>query len=223
MLTTTLSLLTTLITLLFKIMKNLDDELRDLSPLLRDLKRQDDGLRAPEGYFDDFEAQMSGKLAAIGGGKPWPEQQTIQPYNLVGKVVARLTWSRTTELVQRTTKLRRQALPALAAGLALVAAAVWFFRSPSIVHQAPMLAQVTMPELSEEDIESYVLENVHEFDTEQLASLPAVETSDAAPEPTIAKPSQKRSKRQQALDNLRPEDVNNMLDGLSDEDLEKLL
>jgi len=208
-------------------MDNLDDELRDLAPLLRDLKRQGEGLRTPDGYFDDLEARVFGRLDAH-EPQLFASPPAHQPYNLVGKVVARVSWPVTTRLVQRAMPLRRRIIPALtaiAAGLALITAAVWFFRSPAVMQQAPLLAQVTMPELSEHDIESYVLENVHEFEAAELASLPPVEVDDqvAPEEETVPKPPQHRSKRQQALDNLRPEDLDNMLDGLSDEDLEKLL
>ncbi|MCY7329943.1 MAG: hypothetical protein LH618_15420 [Saprospiraceae bacterium] len=208
-------------------MDNLDDELRDLSPLLRDLKRQGEGLRTPDGYFDDLEARVFGRLD-VHEPQIFASQPAYQPYNLVGKVVARVSWPVATRLVQRAMPLRRRIVPALtamAAGLALITAAVWFFRSPAVVQLAPMLAQVTMPELSEDDIESYVLENVHEFDAAELATLPPVEVDDevAPEEKTAPKTPQHRSKRQQALDDLRPEDLDNVLDGLSDEDLEKLL
>ncbi len=208
-------------------MENLDDELRDLSPLLRDLKRRGDGMRIPKGYFDDFEAKVFGRLEAH-EPQTFASQPAHQPYNLLGKMVARVSWPVATQMVQRVLPLRRRAVPALmsmAAGLALITAAVWFFRSPAVVQTAPMLAQVTMPELSEDDIENYVLENVQEFEAVELASLPPAELGDEATpaEETVPKTPQHRSKRQQALDELRPEDLENALEGMSDEDLEKLM
>ncbi len=208
-------------------MKNLDDELRDLSPLLRDLKRKGDGLRLPEGYFDHLEAQVFERLDTLGDRQPWiPTEQPIQqPYNLLGRFLTRQPWVMTNPTVHRAVRAYirpwPRALPALAAGLALVAAAVWFFRP--VAHQAPLLAQVTMPDLSEDDIETYVLENVHDFDAEQLATLTPVAIDDAATEEAVPPKTPPRSKRQQALDDLRPEDLDDLLDGLNDEDLEKLL
>ncbi|MEO6037824.1 MAG: hypothetical protein ABIQ93_05370 [Saprospiraceae bacterium] len=186
-------------------MENLDDELRDISPLLRDLKRPGDGLRTPEGYFDDLEDQVFGRLEAMGSRRPAPGWQATRG----GQWIHRL--------------LRPRVLTAIAAGLALLVAAFWFFKSRSVLEQSSTLAQVTLPELSEEDIETYVLENVYEFDTEQLAALPPAESADPGIEPPAPNPAQHRSKRQQALDDLHPEDLDNLLNELSDEDLEKLL
>ncbi len=210
-------------------MENLDDELHDISPLLRGLKRQGDGLSTPEGYFDNMEAQVFGRLGALVDHQPWSTNSKVphQPHNLLGKLIVRQPWLLTSPTVHRSIRLSirlwPRALTTLAAGLALMGAAVWFFHAASAAHQSPLLAQVTMPDLSEDEIETYVLENVHEFDTEQLAALPSVEADDITPEVTTPKPSPYRSKRQQALDDLRPEDLDNLLDGLSDEDLEKLL
>lgn len=209
-------------------MEDLDDELRDLSPLLRDLKRQGDGLRTPEGYFDDLEAQVFGRLDALGDRRPqlFPHQPAHQPHNLLGKMIARRAWPNTNQIiVYQTARRWRRSLAALAAGLALVAAAAWFFRAIPVAQPSASLAQATMPDLSEDDIENYVLENVHEFDAEQLAALPSVESDDAASETIPATPnsSPQRSKRQQALDDLQPEDLDKLLEELSDEELEKLL
>ena len=183
-------------------MENLDDELKDFS-LLRDLKRQGDGFHTPENYFDHLDDQIFGHLEAMGARRP-TELQAKRGGQWLRK------------------RMQPRLLTALAAGLAVIAVAVWFFKPQPTLNQ-PTLAQVNVPDLSEEDIETYVLENVHEFDTEQLASLPPVETVEQIPEPTTIKPNPHRTKRQQALDNLHPEDLDNLLNDLSDEDLEKLL
>lgn len=184
-------------------MEYLDDELRENAPWLRDMKRQGDGLRTPEGYFDDLEAQVSARLDTLGARRQAPMRAVPGGH-----------WTR---------RLNLRVLTALAAGIALAAAAFWFFKAPSIADQPAALAEVRMPDLSEEDIEMYVLENVHEFDAEQLAALPAVAATDQIPERVAPNPAQHRSKRQQALDDLHPEDLDHLLDELSAEELESLL
>ena len=187
-------------------MENPDDELREQAPLLHELKAQGDGFRMPDGYFDELEGKIFSRLDMMEARRPALSAWGIQRG---GQWFHRL--------------LQPRVLTALAAGLALIAAAIWFFKPQPLQEQEAALAQVSMPELSEEDIETYVFENVHEFDTEQLASLPANESVDQLPEPPAEKPGQNRSKRQQALDDLHPEDLDNLLNDLSDEDLEKLL
>ena len=186
-------------------MENTDDELRKISPFLRDLKARGDGFTAPPGYFDALENQVFDRLEQLEPRQPLTGWQTT----LGGRL--------------RHWLLQTRTLTALAAGLALIAAAVWFFKPKVVVEQQSALAQVSMPELSEAEIESYVLENVREFDTEQLAALPPVVVVDHTPEIAPTNPAPHRTKRQQALDNLHPEDLENLLNDLSDEDLEKLL
>ncbi len=183
-------------------MEYLDDELRENAPWLRDLKRQGDGLRRPEGYFDDLEAQVFTRLDTMGARRTAP-MQTVPGGH----------WAR---------RRRLRVLSALAAGIALAAAAFWFFKAPSVAGQ-PAIAEVQLPDLSEEDIETYVLENVQEFDAAQLAALPAIAVTDQGPERAAPDPAAHRSKRQQALDDLDPEDLDHLLDELSNEDLESLL
>ena len=185
-------------------MEHLDDELREISPLLRDLKRQGDGLRTPEGYFDNLENQVFGRLDTMDARRTPPLHTLAGGHRTRGFLHPRI-------------------LTAIAAGIALAAAAFWFFKAPSIADQPAALAEVRMPDLSEEDIEMYVLENVQEFEAEQLAALPAVAFTDQAPERVLPDPAQHRSKRQQALDDLDPEDLDHLLDELSDQDLESLL
>ncbi len=182
-------------------MENIEDELREISPLLRDLKRQGDGLRTPEGYFDDLDARVMARIDALGARRL--------------AVIKGGQWFRRL--------LQPRMLTAIAAGLALIAVAIWFVKPQTISDQPAAIAQVNMPDLSEEDIETYVLENVHEFEPDQLAALPPVESADPGPETAPPNPAQHRSKRQQTLDNLQPEDLDNLLNELSDEELEQLL
>ncbi len=81
---------------------------------------------------------------------------------------------------------------------------------------APVAAQ----QLSEEEmIEAYVLENIRDFDVNQLATY-APENE----EETVAKPDQdKNIKQRHPLDGLSPEEVDMLLREMSDEELESLL
>lgn len=102
---------------------------------------------------------------------------------------------------------------AAAAAIALAIAAVWFFSpSPSIV---PGVAAV---ELSEEEIESYVLENVQDFEADQLATLPEEELNEYQT-PQLQQP----PKAEDLLDNIAPEDVEKILNEMTDEELEDIL
>lgn len=173
----------------------LQDELKDLSPFLYEqkLKQQEpggDGFRLPPGYFDAVEEAVFARLEASGARHVVLEKRGI---------VRGLFQSRV--------------MLAAAAMIVLVLAALWFFRPAPAV--APAAA-----ELSEEDIEAYVLENIRDFDTDQLASLSPVESTATEEEHTG---SSKPKTDKPSLDDLSPEDVENVLRDMSEEELQELL
>jgi hypothetical protein len=100
--------------------------------------------------------------------------------------------------------------------LAMILAAVWFFRVPEPVAQETPMASY---ELTEDDLEAYVLENVHEFDTEQLASLSTVEMEPLNEAANPETPVKKRS----TPETLHPDDLDEILDEMTDEELEQIL
>jgi hypothetical protein len=179
-----------------------DDELKALSPLLRDQKRKGDGLQLPPGYFDRMEAEILNKT--------------------VGKAAGRNTARSVAPPLQARTRnlwVRRTATAA-AAALALLLTAWWFFKPQTAPVQAEALAVSTQTP-SDEEIEVYVLENLQDFETEQLAILQPASGFGAVPplqdETTAPKPDE-ASKSE-----LKPEDLERLLDDMSDEELEEIL
>ncbi len=175
-----------------------NDELGELPPLLRDLRRQDDGFRVPEGYFEAIEDSVFERLERSGSGqKPWEIRR--------GGRLSRL--------------MPMQTAAAIAATLALVLAAWWFFRpDPGTVPEQGTLAA----ELTEAEIESYVLENIRDFDADLLADLPPAEMTAPAPESPTPVPETK-TRPGDPLDDLSEEELELLLKEMSDEELEDLL
>jgi hypothetical protein len=171
---------------------SLDDELNKLSPWLREQRRKGDGFRLPDDYFEGLEARVFERIdAGAAHGRP------------------------TLRVVKKNAGLaiRPRTALALAAALSLVLAAVWFFRQPT-----ETLAPIASVELTDEEIEAYVLSNVHDFEADQLASLPPDESLESnAPSEQMPK------KPKHLLDDLKPEDVDALLNDMTEEELEELL
>lgn len=171
---------------------SLDDELKNISPWLRDMKRPDDGFQLPEGYFDALEDRVMARLEAE-GLRQVPALQAVRGGQ----------WWRQPRMMW-----------AAAAVSCAVLAAVWLLRPQ------PQVA-VAAADLSAEELEEYVLENVHEFEVEQLASITKEYGSEAS-EPRI-EPTDNQQKMPSAGDEFSPEDVDKLLDDMSDEELESIL
>lgn len=169
----------------------------DLPPFLRDLKEKKDGFKVPEGYFEDMEQSVFARLKASGDLDQPKLKVTKRP-----KMYAAF--------------IRPQAALAYAAVLALVLTAIWFFRPPSPAVQAPVLATV---ELTEDELESYLLENAQEFEPEQLASLNPTEMEAVEEDTPSETPNQKRP----AAEDIHPDDLDHILDEMTDEELEQIL
>jgi hypothetical protein len=172
---------------------SLDDERSELSPWLREQREKGDGFRLPDGYFEGLEARVFERIDA-GAAHHRPALRVV-------KKNAGLA-------------IRPRAALALAAALSLVLAAVWFFRS----QPTEVLAPIASVELTDEEIEAYVLSNVHDFEAQQLASLP----TDESFEPD-APTEQSPRKARHPLDDLKPEDVDALLNDMTEEELEDLL
>lgn len=178
--------------------ESLDDELRGLSPLLRELKRGDDGAKVPPGYFDTFESDLFEKIEQRGIRRQTPMQATG------GRV-------------HRSVFMNVRMWAAIAATLTLLLTAWWFFR-PGNAASDISSGQIAR-QLSDEEVENYVLENIQEFEAEQLAVLPDNEQLPVTNQP----PSLKPNKRKAAVPEIAPEDLDNVLKDMSDEELEQLL
>jgi len=171
---------------------SLDDELKGISPWLRDMKQPDDGFRVPEGYFDSLEERVFARLEAE-GLRQVPTMQVVRGGQWYQQP---RTWL------------------AAAAAVCAVLAAVWLLRPQPQV-------EVASADFSAEELEDYVLSNVHEFDLEQLASIPKEDLSEAA-EPPV-QPADNQGKKGIPGDEFTPEDVEKLLNDMSDEELESIL
>lgn len=171
---------------------SLDDELKDISPWLRDMKRPDDGFRVPERYFDTLEERVLARLEAEG------LRQAPAMYAVRGG-----KWYR-----------QPRTLLAAAAAVCAVFTAVWLLRPEPQV-------EVASADISAEELEAYVLNNVHEFDLDQLAAIPKEDWSETADPP--AQPTDNQEKKAIPGNEFTPEDVEKLLDDMSDEELESIL
>ncbi len=171
----------------------MDDELKNIAPELAKLRPQKEAFKLPDGYFETVEARVMGRIGAAG-------LQGQAPLKLAKKPA------------------RRIALPhyimAAAAAVALVLAAVWFFNTAP----APPDSTASV-ELSEEDIEAYLLENVQYLELDQLAMLPGAAENEYQP-PVYQ---EKTSPKNAVPDEITPEDVEHLLNDMTEEELEEIL
>jgi hypothetical protein len=177
--------------------ENLNDELGDLSPLLRDLRERPGGFNVPAGYFDQFETSVYQRLDAKG-----VERHGIQLSP--GKSLKAILF-------------RPRTMMAIAACLTLTLSAWWFF-SPQSATSAPAVAST---ELTDEDLEGYMIDHIHEFDAEQLASLPDADVAEVDETPAPAASQHPQTKTTPG--ELSPDDIEDLLKDMSDDELEQLL
>lgn len=181
----------------FLIMKHKHKTDEDIPDFLQQLKEKGDGFSLPESYFEDMEDAVFARLKAS-GDLDRPKISVAKRQGLFPLFI------------------RPRTAMALAAALALILAAVWFFRQADAGLEETQIASV---ELTEDDIESYVLDNVHEFDPEQLAALTTEEASESTLENVPA--TTKQSNR--SVEELHPDDLDQILDEMTDEELEQIL
>lgn len=188
--------------------ESLDDELQGLSPWLRDLKKSEPGLQVPADYFDTLEARVFTQIEAT-GGREIPVMQAMRG----GKL-------------QRLLRAPKVGVAA-AAAIVLTVGSLWFLRAPDTVTPGEIAANapiVARPELSDEEIEAYLLQNVQDFEPEQLASIPLLAAELPETEKPAAVPLPKTTKKHhELLNDVSPEDLEKALNGLSDEELQRML
>jgi len=181
-------------------MKNkaqLDEELKGLSPFLQDLKKQSDGRKTPAGYFDQVEDSVYKKIAESGAKRPG----ALPKSNAKGLFAS---------------YIKPRNLMTIAAALVVLFSAFWFLKPTPVVEPA----QVVAVDLSEKELEDYMLEHIHDFDSEQLATLPDADFS-ANTHPNAGETNENAKKYHEQ--DLKPEDISPVLDEMSDEELEELL
>ncbi|MBL7825237.1 MAG: hypothetical protein JNJ57_01310 [Saprospiraceae bacterium] len=164
-----------------------------LPPLLNELKNKEDGFHVPDHYFETFENRLFERLEQSGIERP----QELQSFKV------------------KTNKISRYfPVMAIAAAFTVLIAAFWFFQSNVL----PTDNEIASTELTEDEIESYVLDNLHDFETEQLAMLPSEEELDIVP------PSHAPSTSPDSIEDIiAPEDVESILNDMTEEELEEIL
>lgn len=169
---------------------SVQEELSQLAPWLRDVRQAaaHDGFQVPEGYWEGLEDRVMARIHA----------EVASPAPVLTARPGGRWW-------------RARPLWAAAAAVTAVAAALWLLRP------APP-ASVAAVDLSEEEVAAYVVENVQEFDVEQLATLPHSDWAETDLTPQNLPPASPTSE-----ETLHPEDVELLLRDMSEEELESIL
>ncbi len=176
--------------------ESLEEELKALSPLLREQKRRPTDMQVPPGYFEHFEDAVFSRMEAEGATRP---ALTAHPGGLLRHMPKPRMW-------------------AAAAAVVAIAATSWWMLRPGT--NAPIPTETYAETLTEEEIEAYVLENITEFDSEQLA---AVEPMPAQELPEATSGSYPDDNAAKAVDDISPEEMENLIQQMSEEELESLL
>jgi hypothetical protein len=177
--------------------ESLEEELKALSPLLREQKRRPTDMQVPPGYFDHFEDALFSRIESEGAARP---TLTARPGGLLRNILKPRMW-------------------AAAAAVVAIAATSWWMLRPET--SAPIPNQAYAETLTEEEIESYVLDNITEFDSEQLAAVEPMPTQELPEAATPATRSEENAAK--ALDDISPEEMENLIQHMSEEELESLL
>ena len=184
----------------------LHDELNEHAPFLNDLRKKEDGLRVPEGYFDGLEDDVFRQLDAIGARR--------KPASFSKTKETRSWWQWLQSLWQPRTAL------AVAGVLAVAIAGWWYFSSDADQYTGQHLVAAT---ISAEDAEAYLFDNVLEFEPNQIAMiLPEDEWPPISLEPLNATTPQDATSPKHDLQ-ISTEDLEDLLRDMTDEELEELL
>ena len=172
----------------------MDDEIKKSSAWLNELRQQDDGFKLPDGYFNSLEDRVFSRIEAAG------IQRKVQAPKLK-------------KHAKRFALL--QILMAAAAVFTLVLAAVWFIKPSGSLTQP--LASV---ELGDEEIETYLLEHVQDFEIDQLAMLPELSENEFQAPPSTNPPPPKKTIEPYEIS---PDDLDNILNDMTEEELEEII
>lgn len=177
-----------------------EEELRELSPFLQELKRKGDGMKLPDQYFEAMESQVMARLSA---------EASVPGMRIVKKPALRRLF-------------RQPWLMAVAAGFAgTLLTAWWFVQSGSEAAAPAPSAAFIAQQLSDEDLEAYLLDNIADFDSEQLAVLTPNELPEQSAEKNNETPGRKQAKP--SIHDLKEAEMDMLLKDMSDEELEELL
>ncbi len=185
-------------------MKN-SDELRDElenSPFLKKMKAQPgEGFKVPRHYFKHLPDEVWKQV------KPAPSPVTSRP-----------SWLENLELFIQGLMQPRYAL-ALASVVALVAVTVVFFKDKNVGANMQPIAQVTLAEITDEELIAYVSDNIGDFDRGLMLEVSGPEM------PEVGQPTKPSTKAEMAKPNVEEmeEYLDEVIDEIDVEDLEELL
>ncbi|TNE58744.1 MAG: hypothetical protein EP344_09745 [Bacteroidetes bacterium] len=181
----------------------LNKELDELAPFLKSLRQGDDGHRVPPQYFENLESEVFSHLDAI-GAKRKPLAAAPRPS----------LWQWLQSLWQPRAAL------AFAGVLVLALAAWWYFQPKADYAFSPELANVS---ITPEDAEIYLMDNLMELDPEQIAAvLPGENLPGITLDPPSGNSSDTRNSPATTLE-IAPEDLEDLLRDMTDEELKNLL
>lgn len=179
--------------------RSLNTEQEEWSPKLRELKRQDDGFRLPEKYFEGLEDSVFARISAMESAR-----QPVAASPKGGGLFARI--------------FRPRVLVAAAAFFVIALSAKWFF-TPQPVSPVIPTSEIAQEMTEEEMIEEYVMENIRDFEIDQLALL----APESVPHTETLPKQEKIASPQKPQDDLSPEEIELLLKDMSDEELESIL
>lgn len=174
--------------------ESLEEELKSLSPWLQEQSRKPAGMQTPPGYFENLESAVFDQIAAQNLQRPG---LTVRKGGMLRNILRPRMW-------------------AAAAAVAAIAVACWWMMRPQTGAVLPV--DTYAEALTDEDIEAYMLENITEFDAGQLASISDVEFTEQTPNPVPAPGNSAKT-----TDDISPEELENLLQQMSEEELESLL
>ena len=174
--------------------ETLKEELEGLSPFLQQQKQRPESMHVPADYFDQLEDAVFSKLESEGALRP---ALTARSGGILRALWKPRMW-------------------AAAAAVAVIAVASWWMIRPQPL--SPVPDEMYTETLTEDEIEEYVIDNITEFDSEQLAAI--------APEPDLSETANttlQETTDSKALDDISPAEMENLLQQMSEEELESLL
>lgn len=124
--------------------EELRKELEELSPFLSRMKKRADGFNVPENYFQSLPDEILKQVKPARASRSSSLRARLQPL-----------WQ------------PKYAL-AFAASVALLVAAVAFFRSKEANDPAQPYTSLSLQGISDEALQAYIFENIEEFDNELI-------------------------------------------------------
>jgi hypothetical protein len=183
----------------------LQEELKQHAPSLLDLLDKGSGQTLPPNYFEQLEQSVFEKIKA--------EEPTLT-HTFPKKGGAKILG------------FPRMAVLSIAATFTLILASLWFFRSSQDTQYLNNYQELAST-LTAQDAESYILENIHEFETSSLESYVSIPEPTKeiiqSPKPSETPASQSPNPTDALLDDLSNEELDLLLNDLSDEELESII